>query len=113
VSTILFAALVALLSAPLGWVLADVVALGACSIANTAANRRLTFSLQGRAGRGRHYAGGLALSILPIGVTFVALAGLAVTSVGSVAVRVAVLTAASAAAAVARFVLLRRWVFGR
>ena len=113
VSTILFAALVALLSAPLGWALADVLALGVCSVANTAANRRLTFSLQGRFRRGRQYAGGLALSVLPIAITLVALAGLAATAVDGFAARVAVLTVASAAAAVARFVLLRRWVFGR
>ncbi len=111
VSTLLFATLVALLAGPLGWLLADLVALGACSVANTAANRRLTFSLQGRAGRTRQYAGGMALAALPVGLTLLALSGLEVSGVGASAARVAVLAAASAAAAAGRFVALRRWVF--
>jgi putative flippase GtrA len=111
VSTLLFAALVAVLARPLGFLLADLVALGLCAVANTAANRRLTFSLQGRAGRTRQYAGGLALAALPVALTLVALAGLEVAGVGGLAVRVTVLAAASAAAAVGRFLALRRWVF--
>ena len=46
---------------------ADIVALTTCALANTAANRRLTFALQGRAGRVRHYLAGLAVSSLPLG----------------------------------------------
>jgi putative flippase GtrA len=111
VSTLLFAALVAVLARPFGFLLADLVALGVCSVANTAANRRLTFSLQGRPGRTRQYAGGLALAALPVGSTLVALAALEVAGVGGLAVRVTVLAAASAAAAIGRFVALRRWVF--
>jgi putative flippase GtrA len=57
VSTVLFAVLFALLRGPLGPLGADVVALGVCSVANTAANRRLTFSLRGRTNRARHHAG--------------------------------------------------------
>ena len=67
VSTVVFAALFALLDGPLGPVGADVVALLVCAFANTAANRRLTFALRGRAGRARHYAAGTALGLLPLG----------------------------------------------
>ena len=111
VSTLLFAALVALLSGPLGLLVADLVALGVCSVANTAANRRLTFSLQGRAGRARQYAGGLALVALPVALTLLAVAGIELFGVGALWVRVTALAAASAAAAAGRFVALRRWVF--
>ena len=50
VSTVVFGLLFALLAGPLGAFRADVVALGLCSVANTAANRRLTFAYRGRAG---------------------------------------------------------------
>jgi putative flippase GtrA len=112
VSTALFASLVALLAAPLGLLVADLVALAACSVAITAANRRLTFSLRGRAGRARHYGGGLAVAALPFALTLVVLAGLAVAGITSLGVEVAALTVASAASAAGRFVLLRGWVFG-
>ena len=82
-----------------------------CAVANTAANRRLTFSLQGRSGRTRQYAGGLALAGLPVLLTLLALAALALAGVGALWAQVAVLAAASAGAAVGRFVALRRWVF--
>ena len=111
-STILFGTLVALLAGPFGLLLADLVALAVSSLANTAAHRRLTFSLRGRAGRRRHFAGGLVLAILPLALTLVALAGLVLGHVGSLALQVLVLTAASAAGALARFTLLRRFVFG-
>ena len=111
VSTLLLAALLALLARPFGMVAADVAALGVCAAANTAANRRLTFALRGRAGRARQYATSLALAALPLALTLLTLAGLSMAGVGSFAVQVAVLTVASAAAAVARFVSLRRWVY--
>jgi putative flippase GtrA len=111
VSTLLFAALLAVLTGPLGIVLADVVALGVCAMANTAANRRLTFSLRGRPGRARQYATSLGLAALPLALTLAAVAGLALAGVGTLWPRVLVLAAVSAAAALARFVLLRRWVF--
>jgi putative flippase GtrA len=111
VSTLLFATLLALLAGPLGLAAADVVALGVCAVANTAANRRLTFSLQDRSGRARQYAASLVLAALPLALTLLAVGGLAVAGVGSLAARVVVLAAVSAVAAVARFAALRRWVF--
>jgi putative flippase GtrA len=111
VSTVVFAVLFALLAGPLGFVAADVVALGICSIANTAANRRLTFSLHGRTGRARHYRAALVLALLPLALTLLTLLVLAVVGVTSLPATLLCLTAASAVAALARFVLLRQWVF--
>jgi putative flippase GtrA len=111
VSTVVFAALFALLFAPLGAVLADVVALTICSFANTAANRRLTFARRGRAGRARHYRAAAALSLLPLALTLGALGGLAALEVTALPVILLTLTAANGLATVARFVVLRRWVF--
>ncbi len=111
VSTLVFAALLAVLIGPLGLAGADVVALGLCAVANTAANRRLTFSLYGRSGRARQWASSLELAVLPLTLTLLAAAGLRVVGVDARGAQVAVLAAASAAAAVARFVVLRRWVF--
>jgi putative flippase GtrA len=111
VSTVVFAALFALLFDPLGPVLADVVALIVCSFANTAANRRLTFSLRGRAGRTRHYAAAAALSLLPLVLTLGALGMLAAFDVTSLPAVLVALTAANGVATVARFGLLRRWEF--
>jgi len=111
VSTVVFAALFALLDGPIGPVGADVIALLVCAFANTAANRRLTFALRGRAGRVRHYLAGTALGLLPLALTLVALAMLAALGVSSLAVTLLILTAANLLATVARFLLLRNWVF--
>jgi putative flippase GtrA len=111
-STILFGVLVAVLAGPFGLLLADLAALALSSVVNTAAHRRLTFSLRGRAGRRRHFAGGLVLAVLPLVLTFAALAGVALAHIGSLWLQVLVLTAASSAAALARFTLFRRFVFG-
>ncbi len=111
VSTVVFAALFALLDGPLGAIGADVIALLVCAFANTAANRRLTFALRGRAGRVRHYAAGTALGLLPLGLTLAALAVLSALGATSLAVTLVTLTAANLLATTARFLLLRNWVF--
>jgi putative flippase GtrA len=111
VSTLLFAVLFAILDGPLGPVAADVIALLVCAFANTAANRRLTFALRGRAGRARHYVAGTALGLLPLALTLAALAVLAALGVSSLAVILVTLTAANLLATAARFLLLRNWVF--
>jgi putative flippase GtrA len=111
VSTVLFAALFALLNGPFGPVGADVVALLVCAFANTAANRRLTFALRGRAGRVRHYAAGTALGLLPLGLTLAAIAVLGALGITSLLVTLVTLTAANLLATTARFLLLRNWVF--
>jgi putative flippase GtrA len=111
VSTILFAALFVALSGPIGRFGADIVALTICSLANTAANRRLTFSLRGRSGRARHYSGGLALAALPLALTLLTLLALAAAGSTSLLTALIALTAVNGFATLARFVLLRSWVF--
>jgi putative flippase GtrA len=110
-STVVFAALFAVLARPLGAIVADVVALGVCAVVNLAANRRITFAFRGRAGRGRHYAAGLAVAALPLGLTVLTLVGLEAISIGSLPIQLLALTAANGAAAAGRCLLLRHWVF--
>jgi glycosyltransferase involved in cell wall biosynthesis len=112
VSTLLFAMLLVLLSPALGIVAADIIALLVCSIANTSANRRLTFAARGRVDRRRHYGIGIALGFLPIVLTLTMLVLLHAADVSSTVVTICALTVTSGATAVLRFVLLRRWLFG-
>jgi putative flippase GtrA len=92
--------------------LANTVSLLVTAVASTAANRRFTFGLRGRAGAVRHQARGLAAFGAGLALTAAALAGLhaAVPRPGRV-VEVAVLVAASLVATVVRFALYRGWVF--
>ncbi|HKE76034.1 MAG TPA: bifunctional glycosyltransferase family 2/GtrA family protein [Acidimicrobiales bacterium] len=113
VSTVLFGSLFALLDGPLGPVPAVVLAMAACAVANTAANRRLTFSLRGRAGRARDLALGAFAGVVPLALALGALAALAVAGVTSPGARVAAVTAASAGGSLARFVFLRSLALGR
>jgi len=112
-STALFAILFVLLAGPagLGPVAADVVALAISATANTAANRRVTFAQRGSSRRRRHYRAALIVALLPLAltVTMLVLAGWA--GVSSLGGDLAVLTVVNGAAAVARFLLLRHWVF--
>jgi putative flippase GtrA len=84
-----------------------------CGVANTAANRRLTFALRGRAGLVRHHLAGLALSVLPLAATVgtLGLLGLSGAADASGPVQLVAVTAANATATLGRFVLLRQWVF--
>jgi putative flippase GtrA len=111
VSTVVFGALFALLDGPLGAVGANVVALLVCAFANTAANRRLTFALRGRTGRARHYVAGTALGLLPLALTLTMLAVMSALGATSLPVLLVALTLANCTATVARFLLLRHWVF--
>jgi putative flippase GtrA len=111
VSTIVFAVLFVALSGPLGRYGADVVALMLCSVANTAANRRLTFSLRGRSGRARHYLAGSVLAALPLALTLITLLTLRAAGTTSLVTALVALAAINAVATVMRFVLLRSWVF--
>jgi putative flippase GtrA len=112
VSTVAFASLFALLADPIGALPADVVALAVCALANTAANRRLTFSLRGRAGRVRHYSAALALAVLPLVLTIATLVALDAAGATSLGVMLVGLTLANGIATIVRFLLLRSWVFG-
>jgi putative flippase GtrA len=110
-STAVFAVLFVLLAGPLGPVAADTTAWAACGVANLAANRRVTFAERGRAGRRRHLRRGLAVAASPLLLSVGVLVALGALGVTGTAADLAVLTVVNAAAAAARFVLLRRWVF--
>ncbi|GGO19217.1 glycosyltransferase [Micromonospora parathelypteridis] len=87
---------------------ANLLALLLTAVANTAANRRLTFGISGRRNVGRHHLQGLLAFALGLALTSGALAVLHVVStVPARPVELAVLVAANLAATVLRFVLLR------
>ena len=112
VSTLLFAVLFAAFYGPVGAVAAAVASLAICSVANTAANRRLTFAQRGRLGRRRHWSGAAALSVLPLGLDLAALAVAAAAGITSTLGLVLALTLANALATAVRFVGLRRSMAG-
>jgi putative flippase GtrA len=91
---------------------ANALALLVTAVANTAANRRFTFAVRGRAGVARHQTQGLAVFALALGLTSGSIALLhALAPAVPRPVELGALTAANLAATVLRFVLLRTWVF--
>src|SRR3954471_939476 len=68
-STLAFALIFLLLRGPLGAAGANVAGLALTAVANTAANRRLTFGLRGRAHLARHHARGAAVFLLTVALT--------------------------------------------
>ena len=112
--TLTYALLFLLLRAPLGADGANALALALTAVGNTAANRRFTFGLRGRAGLLRQHALGAIVYVLTLGLTTGALAVLhGVAATAPHGVELAVLIVASTAATVTRFVALRTWVFAR
>ncbi|MFI5044071.1 MAG: glycosyltransferase [Acidimicrobiales bacterium] len=111
VSTVFFAALFVVLRPRLGVLWADVVALGLCAVANTEANRRLTFTFGDRSRLARRHLAGLLLSILPLAANLITLAVLAAAGVESTMAFLIALTVVNGLTALVRFILLRRWVF--
>ncbi|MFI6092477.1 glycosyltransferase [Streptomyces sp. NPDC051218] len=91
---------------------ANALALLVSAVANTAANRRLTFGVRGRDRVMRHQAQGLVVFGIGLALTSGSLAALGAAS-GDPAhsTELAVLIAANLAATVLRFLLLRAWVF--
>ncbi len=82
------------------------------AVANTAANRRLTFGVRGRSGAVRHQAQGLVVFAIGLALTSGSLAALGTASGSpSHGTELAVLITANLAATVLRFLLLRAWVF--
>ncbi|MGI5436416.1 glycosyltransferase [Streptomyces shenzhenensis] len=91
---------------------ANALALLVSAVANTAANRRLTFGVRGRGGAVRHQAQGLVVFGIGLALTSGSLAALdAATSSPAHSTELAVLIAANLAATVLRFLLFRAWVF--
>jgi glycosyltransferase involved in cell wall biosynthesis len=113
-STLSYAVLYLALRSPLGAQAANALALAITAVANTAANRRLTFDVRGREGIGRHHAAGLLVFALGLALTASAVALLHAAAPGaSHAAELTVLLLASAAATALRYVVLRFWVFAR
>jgi len=113
-STIAYALLYLALRDALGPGVANAVALALTAVANTQANRRLTFGLRGREHLVRQHAMGALVYVLTLGLTTGALVVLHALAPGpSRAVELAALIAASVCATVTRFVALRSWVFAR
>jgi putative flippase GtrA len=111
-STLAYLLLFLLFHSVLGAQPANLVALLATAVANTAANRRLTFGVSGRAGAGRHQLQGLVVFGLGLVLTSGSLALLhSASAAPPLGVEVGVLVGANLAATVLRFLLLRAWVF--
>lgn len=108
-STIAYVALYALLRHGLGPQPSNALALLATAVANTAANRRLTFEVRGGEGAVRAQIGGLLALAIALAITSASIGGLhAVASTASRAAEIVVLVAANAVATGVRFVVLRR-----
>jgi putative flippase GtrA len=113
VSTLGYLLLYAVLRPATGPQAANALALLACAVANTAANRRLTFGLRGRSGALRHQARGLVTFLIGLALTSGSLAALHHTApTATRRTELAVLVAANLAATLLRFLLFRAWVFG-
>jgi glycosyltransferase involved in cell wall biosynthesis len=112
VSTLAYAVLYLGLRTSLAPDLANALALAATAVANTGANRRLTFGVRGRAGMLRHQLLGAFVFLVALGLTTGALAGLDdLVRRPAHVLEVAVLVAASAVATLVRYLALRWWVF--
>ncbi|HET9945140.1 MAG TPA: glycosyltransferase [Actinomycetes bacterium] len=113
-STLAFLGLYVLLRPALGAQPANLLALLLTAVANTAANRRLTFGVRGSEARVRHQAQGLVVFGIGLALTSGSLATVhAWWPAPSRWVEIAALVVANAAATLVRFLMLRRWVFRR
>jgi putative flippase GtrA len=111
-STCAYALLFVLLAGPLGSVGASAVALIITAVANTAANRRLTFGVRGRAGLVRQQLGGLVVFAVALALTTGALAVLhSFDAHPSRPLETSALVLANLCATVTRYVALSSWVF--
>jgi putative flippase GtrA len=91
---------------------ANLGALTLTTIANTAANRRVTFGVRGRAGAARAQLRGLLVFAVGLAVTGGSLIALQAVQPGpSRALEMGVLLVATGVATIARFALFRGWVF--
>jgi putative flippase GtrA len=112
-STIAYVLLYLLLRGVMSAQGANVLSLLATAVANTAANRRLTFGISGRRHAARHQVKGLIAFGVGLALTSGALAVLhSGWSQASRGLEVSILVAANLVATVIRFVLYQTWVFG-
>jgi putative flippase GtrA len=112
VSTLAYALLFLLFAGALGSTAASAVALALTAVGNTAANRRLTFGIRGRAGLLRQQAAGVFVFLLALGLTNGALGVLhGLDRRPPRLLETAVLVVATLAATVTRYVALSSFVF--
>lgn len=112
VSTAAYVLLFVLMQGWLGAQAANLIALLLTAIGNTAANRRFTFGIGGRASIGQHHVEGLIVFAIALTITSGSLTLLhAFVAEPHRLVELIVLVLANLAATAARFVLLRGWVF--
>ena len=111
-STIAYVLLFLVLRGPLGAAGANALSLAVTAVGNTAANRRVTFGIRGRAGLVRHHVRGALVFVLTLALTNGALLVLhGVDAAPARAVELAVLVVAGLAATVTRYIAMRTWVF--
>ncbi|MGX6602949.1 glycosyltransferase [Micromonosporaceae bacterium Da 78-11] len=111
-STLAYLLLYAALRTGAGAQWANFIALLVTAVANTAANRRLTFGVRGNDGAWRHQVQGLLVFAVGLGLTSGSLAALnAWSDHPAKPVELAVLVTANLVATGVRFLLMRIWVF--
>lgn len=111
-STLAYAVLFLLLRQLVPAQAANALALGMTAVANTAANRHLTFGVRGRASLAAHHGQGLLVFGVGLLLTSGSLVVLdAAAPTAPHAVEIAVLTAANLLATGLRFVAMRWWIF--
>jgi putative flippase GtrA len=112
VSTLAFLLLYSLFRTTMPAQVSNLLALVITAVANTAANRRLTFGIRGRRHAGRSQIEGLIVFGLGLVLTSGSLALLgAFVPAASHALELTVLVVANAVATLLRFVAYRAWVF--
>jgi len=113
-STLAYLLLFLVLRGPFGAQGANFLALLLTAVANTAANRRITFGVRGAVDRFRHQVQGLVVFVIGLALTSASLAVLAAAVPdASRWVELTVLVAANVGATLVRFLLFRSWVFPR
>jgi len=114
VSTLAYLVLFILLRPVAGAQIANFLALAITAVANTTANRRLTFGVRGRKDVVRHQFQGFGVFVLGLAITSGSLVVLhGMSPEPSNLVEITVLVIANLFATVVRFLLLRSWVFRR
>jgi len=111
VSTLAYAGLFAALEPPLGCYLANSVAIGLCSLGNTAAHRGMTGTAPLGLDRQRRLLTAGGLLAVSLAVSTGALAATRAVGLRSLGPELCAVTAANLGASVIRFGILRTWVF--
>ncbi|MBV9750224.1 MAG: bifunctional glycosyltransferase family 2/GtrA family protein [Acetobacteraceae bacterium] len=114
VSTLAYALLFLLFAGLLGSGAASAASLAITAVANTQANRRLTFGIRGRQGLARQHLAGFAVFAIALALTSGALGVLQqVDSHPPRLLETLILVLATLAATVTRYIALASWVFGK